>query len=231
MAFEKLPNNGTLFTNKKKAAETHPDYDGYLLIDRALLVEMLKENAGHIELEVKSWIKETQAGATNINLKCGKPYKKNAPPAEQYAPAVIHEPTAHQPPATKAPPTSADAQKYLDKLKISIAKIENYPQFEELYNKIHSPKVWEVFKANTAIAQEASSILSVKKGELILAIKPVDLSAIIAAINVECDRLKLPKKEHCLIRWNKSRAQLDPLELEIYLAELKAADPNKDDFF
>jgi hypothetical protein len=228
MGYETKPNTGTLFTNDRKAQENHPDYNGKLLISRDLLQKLA--GYGEAQIEISAWIKETKSGKTIINLSCKEPYKKEA---SQYAPDEIHEPTAHQQPAQVAPPTSQDAQRYLDKLKISIAKIENYPQFEELYNKIHSPKVWEVFKANAAIAQEATTILSVKKGQLILATAPVDLSAIISKIDVEVERLKLPAKEHCLARWNKSRSQLSPEELEIYLAELAIAEPikNDSDFF
>jgi len=228
MAYETKPNTGTLFVNDRKAAETHPDYTGKLLISRDLLEKLAVY--GEAMIEISAWIKEAKSGKTIINLQCKEPYKKDAPPPQQYAPEVIYEPIAHQPPP-KAPPTSADAQRYLDKLKISIAKIENYPQFEELYNKIHSPEIWQVFKANAAIAQEASTLLSAKKGELILLSTPIDLSGIISAIDVECDRLKLGKSEHCLIRWNKPRAMLTPQELEIYLEELRSAAPASHEFF
>lgn len=135
-------------------------------------------------------------------------------------------------PPKPQPSPQQEAERYLAKLKVSIAKIENYPDFEELYKKINSPKVWAVFKTNAAIAQEASSILSAKKGELILATAPVDLSAIISKIDVEIARLKLPAKQHCLARWDKSRAKLSAEELQIYLDELAIAEPvANDDFF
>lgn len=184
-------------------------------------------------------------------------YKAGTPP-EYYAPEVIHEPQAHQqkaiaqphrsgalvetdrgiafteyrqpPVPTKTPPTP---EKYLAALKDKIAAIENYPDFESLSNKINSPEVWAVFATNAAIAQEAKTLLSVKKGALILATKPVDLSAIISAIDVEIARLKLPAKQHCLARWDQPRAMLTPEELQIYLDELAIAEPlpPSDDFF
>jgi hypothetical protein len=240
MAYEQKPDTGTLFTNDRKAAENHPDYNGKLLISRDLLQKLAKYGEGMIE--ISAWIKETKGGKTIINLQCKEPYKKDdaeprykaGTPPQQYTPEVIHEPAARQqPPVTKAPPTSTDAQRYLDKLKISIAKITEYPDFETLYNKIHSPEIWQVFKTNPAIAQEASTILSVKKGQLILATEPVDLSAIISKIDVEITRLKLPAKQHCLARWDKSRAMLTPQELQVYLDELAIAKPipPDDDFF
>jgi hypothetical protein len=238
MSYEQKPDTGTLFTNDRKSAENHPDYNGKLLISRDLLQKLAKYGEGMIE--ISAWIRETKQGKTIINLQCKEPYKKaessgDYSSSDRLNPDYTYaaEPETQQPsaPAKAAPPTSADAQRYLDKLKISIAKIENYPQFEELYEKIHSPKIWEVFRADPAIAQQASSILSAKKGELILATAPVDLSSIISAIDVECDRLNLGISEHCLARWNKPRAMLTPDELHQYLEELRSATPADNDFF
>ena len=245
MSYTTKPNTGTLFVNDRKQQETHPDYNGKLLISRDLLEKLA--TYGEAQIEISAWIKETKNGKQIISLQCKEPYKKDAPP-QQYAPAVIHEPTAHRSgalvetdrglafteyrqPAPVAPPAPQDAQRYLDKLKIKIAAIASYPDFEKLYENIHSPKIWEVFKSVPAIAQEASALLSAKKTELILAIAPVDLSAIISAIDVEISRLKLPAKEHCLARWKKPRAMLSAEELQEYLLELKAANPLSDDFF
>ena len=240
MSYEQKTNTGTLFTNDRKAAENHPDYTGKLLIGRDLLQKLAVY--GEANLEISAWIKETKAGKTIINLQCKEPYKKkessgdysysDRASADTYtnSPTQEPEPAIAPPPQPKAAPT---AERYLAALKDKIAKIENYPQFEELYNKIHSPEVWQVFKSNPAIAQEAKDLLSRKKAELVLATKPIDLSAIISAIDVEIARLGLPAKQHCLARWNKSRAKLTSEELQIYFEELAIAEPVKvdDDFF
>jgi hypothetical protein len=233
MAYEVKPNSGSLFVNEKKTSESHPDFQGKIIIS-AELIRKLAGQGEAITFEVSGWKKTTGSGKNLLSLAIKEPYKKPES-SEDYSSSDRYNPdyTPTRPAPTKAPPTSADAQRYLDKLKVSIAKIENYPDFEELYNKINSPKVWEVFKTVTAIAQEASSLLSAKKSELILATAPVDLSAIISKIDVEIARLKLPAKQHCLARWNKSRSMLTPQELQIYLDELAIAQPvpPSDDFF
>lgn len=237
MTYQQKPNTGTLLENDRKQSDTHPDYKGDLLISRELLEKIAKY--GEAKIEISAWIGETKKGKPKISITCKEPYQKpqddspkykaGTPPEHHYAPEVIHEP-APPAPAPKAPPSP---EKYLAALKDKIAKIENYPQFEELYKKINSPEVWGVFRAVPAIAQEASGLLSAKKTELILGTEPVDLSAIISAIDVECDRLKIHKKAHCLQRWNRTRAQLTPDELQIYLDELRVAQPvpPSDDFF
>ena len=206
MTYQKFPNKGTLF-KAEKTSDDQPNYKGYLLIDRAMIENLLKASIGDIELDISLWRRETKNGAINLNLQCEAKGGKPKPPA--------------------------DPQAYLAKLKVKIAKITEYPDFEELYKKIKSDEVWEVFKQNVAIAQEASTLLSTKKTELILAIAPVDLSSILSELDVHCDRLNLGKAEHCLARWKKPRAMLTPEELTQYLEELRSAKPVAiaDEFF
>lgn len=252
MAYEIKANSGSLFVNEKKTTDAHPDFQGKIIIS----AELIRKLAGQGELisfDVSGWKKTTGSGKNLLSLSIKEPYKKpestgdysysdrDAPEYSQGQPKYkAGTPPEYQQqaiapqPAPKPQETPGQAaERYLAKLKISIAAIKNYPQFEELYEKIHSPKVWEVFKANTAIAQQASSILSAKKGELILATEPIDLSAILSAIDVEIQRLGLPAKQHCLARWDKSRSMLSPDELQIYLGELAIAKPVplSDDFF
>ena len=239
MAYEVKPNTGSLFVNEKKTSDAHPDFQGKIIIS-AELIRKLAKNGENFQFDVSGWKKTTGSGKNLLSLAIKEPYKKPESSSDysysdrdnhDYKPAPSK--AIAQPPTT-TPKTPPDPARYLDKLKISIAKIENYPDFEELYNKIHSPEVWAVFKSNPAIAQEAKDLLSRKKAELVLATKPIDLSAIISAIDVEIARLGLPAKQHCLARWNKSRAKLTPEELQIYLEELAIAEPippSDDDFF
>lgn len=230
MAYEVKPNTGTLFVNEKKQAETHPDYTGKLLIGRDLLQKLAAY--GEANLEISAWIKETKAGKTIISLQCKEPYQRQESPPKRYAPEVIYEPSAHQsPPAPTKPP--ADPQAYLNKLKGKIAACNNLKDFEELYKKINSPDVWQVFKSNPAIATEASDLLSAKKAQLVFSAEPIDLSAILSELDVHCTRLNLGKAEHCLARWNKPRERLSTEELHQYLIELRSAKPTppQDDFF
>jgi hypothetical protein len=205
MAYEKRPNKGTLF-KFEKTEDSQPSYKGYLLIDRAMIENLLKSSNGDIELDISLWKKETKSGAINLNLECSA---KAAP--------------------TKPP---ADPQAYLNKLKGKIAACNNLKDFQELYDKIKAPAVWEVFQSVPAIALEASDLLSEKKAKLVLATAPIDLSAILSELDVHCQRLNLGKAEHCLVRWNKPRERLSTEELQQYLIELRSAQsaPN-DDFF
>ena len=215
MVYIQNPNEGTLWINEFKDSDSAPFRKGQLLITRSLLIELCEQQGkgGDFLVDVSAFERETRSGKSIINIKIEKPFKWGESTEPAIAPPV--------PPKPKTPPTP---EKYLAALKDKIANISEYPDFEILYNKIHSAEVWEVFKQNTAIAQQASSILSAKKGELILAIAPVDLSSILSAIDVECDRLKLGKKEHCEVRWQKSRAMLTPDELAQYLEELRSGE-------
>ena len=206
MAYQKFPNKGTLFKAEKTQAD-QPNYTGYLLLDRTMIETLLKTSNGDIELNISLWRHETKSGAINLNLQCEPKGGKPKPPA--------------------AP------QAYLNKLKVKIAACNNLKDFQELYDKIKAPAVWEVFQSIPAIAIEASDLLSEKKAKLVLAAAPVDLSSIIAEIDVHCDRLNLGKAEHCLVRWNKPRAMLSTEELQQYLIEMRSAQPMPpdDDFF
>lgn len=236
MAYEQKPDTGTLFTNDRKAAENHPDYNGKLLISQDLLTKLAKYGEGMIE--ISAWVKETKAGKTIINLQCKEPYKfdktSSPPPTPQphRSGAIVETDRGIAFTEYRQPEPPTKPERYLGALKAKIAKIENYPQFEELYIKVKSPKSWEVFQSVPAIALEAGEILSRKKAELVLAIAPIDLSDILSKIDVECDRLRLPKKEHCLARWDKPRSALTEAELLIYLDELQSAQAiAKDDEF
>jgi hypothetical protein len=223
MAYEKRPNKGTLF-KFNKTEDSQPSYKGYLLMDRAMIQDLLNTSNGNIEIDISLWKCETRSGTINLNLECSA---KGAP--KYYAPEVIHEPTAHQSPA----PTSADPQAYLAKLKSKIAACTSLKDFEQLNKKIKAPAVWAVFQSVPAIATEASDLLSEKKSKLVLSAEPVDLSAILSELDVHCQRLNLGKAEHCLVRWNKPRERLSTEELHQYLIELRSAKPMQpqDDFF
>jgi len=205
MAYQKFPNKGTLFKAEKTQAD-QPNYTGYLLLDRTMIETLLRTSNGDIELNISLWKHETKSGAINLNLQCEPKGGKPNPPADPLA--------------------------YLNKLKGKIAACNNLKDFQELYDKIKAPAVWEVFQSVPAIALEASDLLSEKKAKLVLATAPIDLSAILSELDVHCQRLNLGKAEHCLVRWNKPRERLSTEELQQYLIELRSAQsaPN-DDFF
>ena len=234
MTYTQRPDTGTLFTNDRKAQESHPDYNGKLLISRDLLEKLAKYGEGMIE--VSAWVKTTKAGSTILNLQCKEPYKsgvQSQEPPTNYQESIQHLSPAPAPAPAPAPKSQRSPQQLaelkLSQLKEKLAAIDKYPQFEELYALVHEPDRWNIFKAIPEIAKEASDLLSKKKSELILATEPIDLSSVLSRIDVELSRLNMPAKEHCLIRWNKPRGQLSPDELETYLSELAIAEPNKDD--
>ena len=227
MAYEVKPNTGTLFTNDRKQQENHPDYNGKLLISR----ELLEKLAGYGEamIEISAWIKTTKSGSTIINLQCKEPYKKAAIANSDYSENSYNpDYTPTQPAAAKSQRSPQQLAEYkLSQLKTKLATIENYPDFEELYTLVYEPDRWNVFKAIPAIAKEAAELLSQKKLELIKATEPIDLSSVISKIDVELSRLNLPAKEHCIVRWDKTRGQLSPDELQVYFDELAIAQPIK----
>ena len=218
MAYEIKPNEATLWENESCTSDLHPTKKGKLLITRSLLVELMEQQGkgGDFLVDVSAWEKTTKTGKAIINIKVEKPHKFGegaAPAKSQRTPEQL-------------------AEYKLSQLKTKLATIENYPDFEALYNLVYEPDRWNIFKAVPAIAKEAAELLSKKKSDLILATEPIDLSAVISKIDVELSRLNLPAKEHCLVRWNKARGQLSPDELQIYFDELAIAQPIKvNEFF
>lgn len=245
MGYEPNPNETTLWENKYRTSDSHPTKTGQLLLTRELLLELCEQQGkgGDFLVNISAWEKVAKNGKPIINIKIEKPHKfdkASPPPPQPHRSGAIVETDRgiafteyRQPAIAETPPQPPKPERYLEALKAKIATIENYPQFEELYNKVKSPKSWEVFQTVPAIAIEAAEILSRKKAELVLSTAPVDLSDILSKIDVECDRLGLSVKEHCLVRWNKARSALTEAELLIYLDELRSAKAitKDDDFF
>jgi hypothetical protein len=84
MAYEKHPNKGTLF-KAIKTEDSQPSYKGYLLLDRAMIENLLKISSGDIELDVSLWRYETKSGAINLNLQCEGKCDKPKPAADPFA--------------------------------------------------------------------------------------------------------------------------------------------------
>jgi hypothetical protein len=70
--------SGALFVNDRKERDTHPDYEGYLELDRelvTLLVEQVK--AGDVpKLDVKAWKKVGKSGKKFLSLSPKPPFKR-----------------------------------------------------------------------------------------------------------------------------------------------------------
>lgn len=213
MAYKIKPNEATLWENESYTSDLHPTKKGKLLITRSLLVELMEQQGkgGDFLVTISAWEKTTRAGKAIINIKMEKPHEFGQPAA-----------------AAKSQRSPQQLAEYkLAQLKAKLATIENYPDFEELYALVYEPDRWNVFKTVPAIAKEAAELLSQKKLELIKVTEPIDLSSVISKIDVELSRLNLPAKEHCLVRWDKTRGQLSPNELQVYFDELAIAQPIK----
>ena len=70
--------SGALFVNDRKQKDTHPDYEGSLDLDEALvrcLLDQLK--AGEVpKLDIKGWKKVGKSGKPFLSLSPKPPYKK-----------------------------------------------------------------------------------------------------------------------------------------------------------
>lgn len=77
MTYEQRPNEGTLWENRYKTSDRHPDKKGTLLITRELLMQLVdQQGKGDSYLvEISAWERETREGKPIINLKIEKPYK------------------------------------------------------------------------------------------------------------------------------------------------------------
>jgi len=73
------PNSGSLWPNKHKTTDAHPNVRGSLKIERSLLKELMANSDEElIEIEISGWTKTYQEQKF-ISIKAGKPYKKAAP--------------------------------------------------------------------------------------------------------------------------------------------------------
>jgi hypothetical protein len=70
------PNSGSLWPNKKRDSEKHPNVQGSVKVERGLLKEMMSSTDDElIEIALSGWTREHQ-GTKFISLKAGKPFKK-----------------------------------------------------------------------------------------------------------------------------------------------------------
>jgi hypothetical protein len=76
MAYEPKPNTGSLFTNKWKKSQGHPDLKGDIYLDRALLKELATSQTGSmIKVSIAGWNKIGSSGDF-VSLKFSAPYVK-----------------------------------------------------------------------------------------------------------------------------------------------------------
>jgi len=73
------PNSGSLWPNKNKTTDAHPNLRGTIKMERALLKELMANSDEElIEIEISAWTKTFKDGKF-LSIKGSKPYKKGAP--------------------------------------------------------------------------------------------------------------------------------------------------------
>jgi len=77
--FIQKPNTGSVFINRDKKAENHPDMRGLIHVDRNLLIDLLsKHKDGDIKLQLSCWKRNTKAGDDYLSLGVSEPYERPA---------------------------------------------------------------------------------------------------------------------------------------------------------
>ena len=85
--YKQRPNSGSMFINRDKQEDKHPDFTGRLLIGPDLL-ELVQ--AGE-ELQISGWKKQTKGGQTFLSLSVKKVFRKGqgtAPPRRSASPSL-----------------------------------------------------------------------------------------------------------------------------------------------
>ena len=72
--YKQRPNSGSMFINRDKQEDKHPDFTGRLLIGPDLL-ELVQ--AGE-ELQISGWKKQTKGGQTFLSLSVKKVFRKGS---------------------------------------------------------------------------------------------------------------------------------------------------------
>ena len=77
--FINKPNTGSVFINRDKKAENHPDMKGSIHVDRNLLIDLLTKNKeGMNKLQLAGWKRNTKSGEDYLSLGVSEPYEKPA---------------------------------------------------------------------------------------------------------------------------------------------------------
>ena len=74
--YQQKPNKGSMFLNKWKKSDNHPDFKGAVYIDKDMLIELVKNRTSElIEIKLDAWKKATKDGKPWLSLSVDT-YKK-----------------------------------------------------------------------------------------------------------------------------------------------------------
>lgn len=74
--FQQRPNKGSMFPNKWKKNDNHPDFKGSVFIDKDLLIELVKNRTSElIEVKLDAWKKVDKNGNPWLSMSVDT-YKK-----------------------------------------------------------------------------------------------------------------------------------------------------------
>jgi len=76
------PNSGTLFTNKKMYNEKSPHFNGYIEIDKDLLMSLIEKSDGNeVKIKLDGWKRKDKEGNHMVSIKVNTYEKKQQAPA------------------------------------------------------------------------------------------------------------------------------------------------------
>jgi len=75
------PNSGTLFTAKKMFNEKSPHFNGYIEIEKDLLLSLIeKSEGGEVKIKIDGWKKKDKEGNHMVSMKVNTYEKKQQTP-------------------------------------------------------------------------------------------------------------------------------------------------------
>ena len=84
--YQQRPNKGSMFVNKWKKSDSHPDFKGSVHIDKDMLIELVKNRTSElIEIKLDAWKKATKDGKPWLSLSVDT-YKKQEQQTEEKDP-------------------------------------------------------------------------------------------------------------------------------------------------
>ena len=75
------PNSGTLFTAKKMYNDKSPHFNGYIEIEKDLLLSLIeKSEGGEVKIKIDGWKKKDKEGNHMVSMKVNTYEKKQSTP-------------------------------------------------------------------------------------------------------------------------------------------------------